>query len=179
MATLEAVERASRKQKKPKKKRVGLTANEEHKIRARLRRYFPSEPWIDATFICIDDIDPYGVPIAYRNHNDKAFPLPGSGTKMIRCPYCERLMPPNHFEDFQPGEMIMGERQCLKSTQRLCADHKSEYLQDAWGESPSAKAIRELQHRNLRVETTKTKPEGKAALRQEIKIYKQTGVIAE
>lgn len=50
--------------RKRKSSRQSVDAEREEKIRHDLRRYFPSESWIDATFISIDDADANGNPLS-------------------------------------------------------------------------------------------------------------------
>jgi hypothetical protein len=159
---------------KPKIKRVGLSIPEEEKIKARLRRRLPSEAWVDATFFAAEEIGPDGEAIVYTFHNAKAFPPGGRDTKMVTCPHCLRVVPPIHLEAFKVGERPDG-REKIDEPSELCADHKEERFQDAWGESPSARAIQQLQHLNLRIEERKLPAESRAALRREIKRAVQIG----
>lgn len=52
-----------------------------------------------------------------------------------------------------------------------CMDHQPEEVQRGYMASPSAAAIRFLQHRNLKLEETKNKPESRKELKREIKQF--------
>jgi hypothetical protein len=64
----------------------------------RLRTYRPSEPWVDATFSQVDDVDADGDPISIRWHDPSKQLPPG----MVRCVKCGRATPDNCIE----GERI-------------------------------------------------------------------------
>ena len=139
--------------KKRKKARVGLSVMEEERLKARLRQTFPSEPWIDHTVKRFEDIKADGETIVYRFHDAKAFPPAADTTPMLVCPECGRTVPANSME---------GGR---------CMDHQPARLHNAYGSSPSAAAIRQLQHWNLRAEKLRMEPESKRALQREIRRY--------
>ncbi len=73
----------------------GLSSWQEHRLRVRLRRAVPTEPWVDAqvgteTFTGAD-----GEAVAVRYHDGRAFPPGGvRGTRMRWCRACGRWTPP-------------------------------------------------------------------------------------
>jgi len=123
----------------------------------RHKTYLPSEPWVDTHFTEISDIDPDGQPISTRffNRGAKGSPLNGAASAMVRCTLCGRLTPPQAIEG------------------GACMDHQPERQHAAYGSSPSAAAIRQLQYRNLRADTPRLPDESKSALRREIKQFKR------
>lgn len=127
-----------------------LTLFEEARLRRRLRRTAPSEPWIDAQFASREAPDGRGGVVVHRVHLPGAFPPGGSQTAMRPCPRCGVLMPPIAFED------------------GICLDHAEPAN---WGPSPSAAAIRGLQYRNLRMPKLQLPPESTLALQAEIDAY--------
>ena len=176
----------SGKKKKSSYVRVGVGFADEQKLRAKVRgntgdgeprdgdgdgiqlpvrnpdtgrpkSYLPSEPWVDVHFAEIDDVDPDGEPISTRffNRGAKESPLNGAATEMVRCPLCGRLTPPQTTEG------------------GACMDHQPDRLHAAYGSSPSAAAIRQLQYRNLRAEESKLPSDSKSALRREIKQFRR------
>ena len=130
--------------------RVGLSARDEQRLKARLRRAAPSEPWVEAQIKTADDVDQDGSELLYRYHDPHVFPPGGARTAMRRCPLCGIFMPPNAFEHDA----------CLDH-----ADHRG------WGPSPSAAAIRALQMFNIRLECLELLPEDALSLRKEIKNF--------
>ncbi|HWE02407.1 MAG TPA: hypothetical protein VG326_08335 [Tepidisphaeraceae bacterium] len=135
-----------------KKQRAGLSAVAEKKLRGELRRFAPSEPWVDAQFFDIMQIDAQGKAVVCRGHDPGIFPPGGARTTMVRCPACGVFTPPNAFE------------------RAVCLDHAE---QGNWGPSPSAVAIRALQWRNLRLPESELAPESTAALRKEIDAHRK------
>lgn len=127
---------------------VGLSAAEESKLKARLRKRSPSEPWVEAQFRTVATTDPRGKAVPRRIHDPQVFPPGGSRTAMVCCTGCEIFNPPNAFE------------------RGVCLDH-SEHV--GWGPSPSAVAIRALQYFNLRVSESELPGESKSSLRREIR----------
>ena len=131
-------------------RREGLSSTDESRLRARLRREAPSEPWVDAQFFNVESQDGRGQIIVRRFHNGRVFPPGGALTKMRRCRACGVFTPPGAFE------------------KGVCLDHAEH---GSWGESPSAHAIRMLQYRNLKMAQSDLPPESEAALRREIEAY--------
>lgn len=150
------------------------------KAKARLKTMVCSSSWLDDNW-------QRGVP----------YPPGGDDTRMVRCPLCGVLVPPGAMEpfngpgrDFQrvthnarpipgankdhswldddrrDGEMADGER--MEADSHLCADHKSQRYQEAWGESPSARAIQECERRKVRVEERVLKSEKRNDLKREV-----------
>lgn len=130
--------------------KTGLTILEEARLRRRLRRQAPSEPWVDVQFRNIQGMDEQGRPLVKRIHDPRLFPPGGARTAMVRCPECGAYMPPMAFEN------------------GVCLDHAE---QGNWGPSPSAQAIHALQFRNLRMSEVELAPESTHALRREIQRY--------
>ena len=121
---------------------------DESRLKARLRRRAPSEPWVDAQFRTVEETDSRGRPIARRLHDPSVFPPGGARTAMVRCPVCDVFTPPQTIE----------EGQCMDH-----ADHAG------WGPSPSAQAIWALQYYHTRIDGLELAPESPAALRKEIR----------
>lgn len=136
--------------RRARKRRVGLTAYQEHHLKEKLRVFTCSEPWVEAQFRSTDDVDQDGTPIHYRYHDPHVFPPGGSKTAMVRCPRCGVITPPNAIEHGA----------CLDH-----ADHRG------WGPSPSAVAIQGLQMMNLRLQEPELPPEDSASLRREIETH--------
>lgn len=96
------------------KRKVGLTVIEEDKIKSKQRgnpnendefslnvRAAPSEPWVDAQFESLDDVDDDGKIISYRFFRSTVFPprpprAPAETTKMQHCTACGRMNPPQN-----------------------------------------------------------------------------------
>jgi hypothetical protein len=129
--------------------RVGLAPHEERKLKSKLRRRSPSEPWVEAQIKSSADVTADGLPIVYRYHDPHAFPPGGRQTAMIRCPKCGIFNPPNTFEG------------------GACLDHARH---DAWGPSPSAVAIEKFIALNLHPEV-ELEPEDVHSLQHEIRQY--------
>jgi hypothetical protein len=137
------------------KRRVGLTALQQRQLQVRLRVFTPSEPWVEAQFKRVIDLDENDRPIVYCYHDPHVFPPGGKKTAMVRCPTCQVFTPPHAFEGGQ------------------CLDHSSH---EGWGPSPSAVAIATLRHYVLRVEgLADLEPEDDDSLRLEIERYNRTG----
>lgn len=186
MMVAERGKSGGRKKKKSAYVRVGTGYADEQKLRAKVRgntgdgspgtgdgdgrmlplrnpetgreyRYLPSEALVDLHIREIDDVDADGEAINVRffDRSIRESPLNDPDTKMVRCPRCGRLTPPNAMEG------------------GACLEHQSEKIHAAYGGSPSAHAIRQLQHRNLKAEETPLPPATKSALRREIRRFKQ------
>lgn len=134
------------------RRRVGLSAYQEQRLKDRLRPQVCSEPWLEAQFKSADDVDETGQPILYRFHDPHVFPPGGPKTAMVRCSRCGVFVPPNALED------------------GVCLDHAAH---EGWGPSPSAVAIRGLQMFNLRMADAELPPEDTASLRAEIAAFEQ------
>lgn len=145
------------KNRKQRRGRIGLSRKDENKLREKLLKTLPSEPWFYAQIKTFDDTDARGEPIVYRFHDARVFPPGGNQTLMVECPLCGRTVPPNSLED------------------GVCMDHASDRAHECYGPSPSAKAIEAIQMRNLRVEGIKIKKESKKALKREIKRFNEVG----
>ncbi len=143
---------------KSRKIRAGLSREGEARLRKALRRQSPSEPWVEAQFRNVLERDARGQAIIRRFHDPTVFPPGGSRTAMIRCPACDIFMPPGAFEE------------------GVCLDHAEH---EGWGPSPSAEAIRGLQHRNLRLLETELPPESASALRREIQEQQESHSVHE
>ncbi len=73
----------------------GLTAWQEHRLRVRLRRSVPTEPWVDAQLATQTFTGRDGKPIAARYHDPRVFPPGGARrTSMRWCRECGRWTPP-------------------------------------------------------------------------------------
>jgi len=101
----------------------GLTWHQEQRLKRRLRRSAPSEPWVEAQIVTEEDVDPDGSTIYYLRHDPSVFPPGGSQTRMIRCRKCGIYNPPNATE--------VG----------CCLDHPRH---KGWGPSRSATVIRKM-----------------------------------
>jgi hypothetical protein len=128
--------------------RSGLSPLAEERLRTRLRRIAPSEPWVDAQVVTFEDADSRGQPIVCRAFDAKVFPPGGRRTAMRRCRLCGRFTPPSAMEAGQ------------------CLDHSED---GNWPPSPSAIAIQALQHFNLRMEEPPLPSESTTALKAEIR----------
>jgi hypothetical protein len=135
-----------KRNKKRRALRTGLSKLAEERLRQKLRRTAPSEPWVDVQFISVADRQDDRA-IAVRIHNPDAFPPGGSKTAMKCCPRCGVMTPPFAFEG------------------GICLDHRE---RGEWGPSPSARAIAALQHMNLRLVDSPLPSESTAALRRQI-----------
>lgn len=127
---------------------VGLSVAQESKLKARLRKQSPSEPWVEAQFRTVTTTDPRGQIVPRRIHDPHVFPPGGARTAMVRCRACEVFNPPNAFE------------------RGVCLDHSAHA---GWGPSPSAVAICALQYFNLRLSESELPGESKSSLRREIR----------
>jgi hypothetical protein len=148
--------RASRTASTPSRKvkrtaRAGLELYEERRLRAKLRKTVPSEPWVDAQIKTTVDFTSDRIPIVYCYHDPLVFPPGQKDTAMIRCPKCGIFNPPNAFEH------------------GACLDHADH---DGWGPSPSAVAIAHFIARNLRSEI-ELLPEDVHSLLREIRDYRR------
>lgn len=117
------------------------------RLRERLRREAPSEPWVEAQFRQSRHADERGKPVVVITHDATVFPPGGAKTAMVRCPACGVMTPPQAFEN------------------GVCLDHAE---RDDFPPSPSALAIAGLQYRNLRLPESELPPESVAALKREI-----------
>jgi hypothetical protein len=73
----------------------GLSAWQEHRLRIRLRRSAPTEPWVDAQLASQTFTGPDGEPVVARYHDAHVFPPGGPRrTGMRWCRACGRWTPP-------------------------------------------------------------------------------------
>ena len=128
--------------------RTGLSRLAESRLRRSLRRTAPSEPWVDAQFTTVIEIEGDAERVR-RIHDARVFPPGGLKTAMKRCPRCGVFTPPAAFEA------------------GVCLDHAEH---GNWGRSPSAVAIAALQHMNLRLIDPPLPSESVTALRGDCKI---------
>jgi len=131
---------------------ASLSAAQEARLKAKLRRQSPSEPWVEAQFRTVQEESTSGKIVVRRIHDTSVFPPGGARTKMVRCADCRVFNPPGAIEHGK------------------CLDH-SEH--EGWGPSPSAVAIRGLQYFNLRMAESELPPESAPALRREIRLTLQ------
>jgi len=135
----------------PRPRRVGLTIWREARLREKLRKSTPSEPWVEEQIKSALDLTPNGTAFVTRYHDPAAFPPGGPDqTAMVRCPTCNIFNPPNAFEADE------------------CLDHADF---DAWGPSPSAMAIQRLQIFNGRDLYTELPPDDYRSLQRQIDRY--------
>ena len=131
-----------------RKRRVGLSAYQERLLKEALRDKTCSEPWVEAQFQSVVDVDDAGKQILYRFHDTRQYPPGEKSTLMVRCKVCGIFNPPNAMERGQ------------------CLDHAE---LGSWGPSPSALAISAMQMFNLRMEESALEPEDSRSLRNEIR----------
>src|SRR5947209_6173314 len=93
------VQQNTQQARRTNKPRAGLSRIEEDRLRQALRRAAPSEPWVEEQIKSFEDTDRRGKPIVYRYHDPSVFPPGGAETKMVRCPACKVLNPPNAMEN--------------------------------------------------------------------------------
>jgi hypothetical protein len=115
-----------RRTNKRKDKHQGLTWYQARRLKCRLRSSSPSEPWVEAQIVVVDDADPHGNAIHYVLHDPSVFPPGGLETRMVRCRICGIYNPPNAMEG------------------GCCLDHARH---KGWGRSLSAKAIQAMERR--------------------------------
>jgi hypothetical protein len=127
---------------------ASLSAAQEARLKSRLRREAPSEPWVEAQFRTVQQPCDNGKIVVRRFHDTSVFPPGGARTRMVRCAQCKVFNPPGAIEE------------------GLCLDH-AEHA--GWGPSPSAVAIRGLQYFNLRMAESELPAESGPALRKEIR----------
>ena len=73
----------------------GLSAWQEHRLRVRLRRSAPTEPWVDAQVATQTFTGPGGDAVVARYHDARPFPPGGPRrTRMRWCRACGRWTPP-------------------------------------------------------------------------------------
>ena len=73
----------------------GLSAWQEHRLRVRLRRAAPTEPWVDAQIGAQTFTDGDGELVVARYHDGRLFPPGGPRrTRMRWCRACGRWTPP-------------------------------------------------------------------------------------
>ena len=140
--------------KSRRRRRSGLSAVDEGRLRIELRKKAPSEPWVDVQFVDVPRKDERGNAVVCRAHDPGRFPPGGARTLMIACPDCGVITPPCAFEG------------------GVCLDHAE---RANWGPSPSAEAIRALQWIHLRAPQIELEPESTAALKREIERYERDG----
>lgn len=152
--------------KKKKKLRIGLSRLSEQKLKRKLRRIAPSEPWVEAQILGFLDHDAKGEEIVYRFFDVKAFPPPG----MVECPLCGRTVPPVSMETPDP-RVFVNQRRGDESHGARCMDCRPARVHQCHGGSPSAQAIREIQYRNLRLDEVKLESEDASDLKEEIRMF--------
>lgn len=154
--------------KNRKRRRVGLSRLAERNLKAKLRETAPSEPWIEAQIHSCDDTDEKGKPIVYRFHQPRAFPA----ADMAVCCLCGRHTPMITMES--PVRSRTGNRRLRRGAETpmpRCADCRPAKIQEAYGGSPSARSIAEIQNRNLRMDEVKLESEDVEDLEKEIRAY--------
>jgi hypothetical protein len=73
--------------------RIALSAVNESRLRAKLRRRCCSEPWVDDQIRTVTDRSPEGEQIVYRFFNPHVFPPGGHASGMRWCRACGRFTP--------------------------------------------------------------------------------------
>jgi hypothetical protein len=141
------MKRNKTKSGKSKESQAGLSSLAEARLRRKLRRTVPSEPWVDAQFTTRLPPDSDGTCVI-RVHNPHVFPPGGAQTAMKRCPRCGVMTPPFAFEG------------------GICLDHRE---RGNWGPSPSAQAIAALERMNVRLAESPLPSESTRDLLAEIK----------
>jgi hypothetical protein len=131
----------------------GLSRSAERALKRRLRRSSPSEPWVEAQIVVVDDIDADGRRIHYRLHDASVFPPGKEETLMVRCSECGVYNPPNAME------------------RGRCLDHARH---KGWGRSISAKAIQALDRYRVGLEFLPLAPEDIKSLQLEIEHIKRS-----
>ena len=87
----------------------GLSAWQEQRLRVRLRRAVPTEPWVDAQVATQTFTGPGGEAVAARYHDPRAFPPGGARrTGMRWCRRCGRWTPPQALSliEHRPGRDV-------------------------------------------------------------------------
>lgn len=130
----------------------GLSQHREQMLKLRLRKSSPSEPWVEAQIVVVEDTDADGRPIRYRLHDPSVFPPGQEQTRMMRCRKCGVFTPPNAMEG------------------GYCLDHSRH---KAWGRSLSAIAIRALERRKVGIDFCPLLPEDAESLQLEIDRFKR------
>lgn len=134
-------------------RRVGLTHYGEVRLKARLRKRSPSEPWVEAQFVTVNDVDAAGRRFYHRYHDPRLFPPGGRETLMVRCRVCGIFNPPNAMEH------------------GVCLDHADH---TGWPSSHSAAAIQKLVLYNVALENqVQLEPEDARSLHEEIRLFKR------
>ena len=131
---------------------VGLSIAQEQRLKARLRKVCPSEPWVEAQICDRLQTDSHGKPFVHRYHDPHVVPPGGTATAMVRCEQCRVWTPPHFFEG------------------GICLDHSPHI---GWSQSPSAQVFEALQFYRLKSKTEQLElePESTSALREEIEQY--------
>lgn len=166
----------------PAKKQLGLSAEKEIAIKQRLLAEVPSSYWAEIQFTQITDTAPDGSLLFYRLHTPQAFPPKADTTPMVECPCCLRKVPQATMETPLPKIVWArrDDRWVIAKTITYgprCADCRGKSIHRAHGASPSAVAIRQIQMRNLRLETIKLASEAPTDLRREIRRFQKTGIL--
>ncbi len=82
----------------------GLSRWQEHRLRVRLRRAVPTEPWVDAQVAEQTFTGPDGEPVVARYHDARTFPPGGPRrTRMRWCRACGRWTPPQALSLIEHG----------------------------------------------------------------------------
>jgi hypothetical protein len=121
-------------------------------LKRRLRNSSPSEPWVEAQIVAVEDIDADGERIRYRLHDASVFPPGQKNTLMVRCSECGIYNPPNAMEHGR------------------CLDHARH---KGWGRSISAKAIQAMQRKRSGLQFCALAPEDIKSLMLEIERIKR------
>jgi hypothetical protein len=154
--------------------RVGLTQEQEDEKKQHLRTVCPSEGWVEAHFNRSVDHDADGKPIIYTLFDRHAFPPAADAAPMCRCRKCRLLARRLAEKGMQPHagtEQLVP--QDIRAGEVVCVEHLPMRFNIAYGPSPSGRAIAEVQHRNLRLEEVKLKPESTSKLKREIRRFKE------
>jgi hypothetical protein len=109
---------------------AGPTVADVEKMKSSARARVPSEPWLDVQFPQHIEINADDEEVMVTQHQPGQFPPGGDLTAMVRCLKCGVLHPPT--------TKTYGGRGWP-----LCVDHVPNVVNDAYGPSPSATAIRQ------------------------------------
>lgn len=166
--------------------RAAILAAEAARLKARLRDSSPSEPWVEEQVQSVEESDADGQTLVRRLHQPGMFPPGGRETRMVKCDVCGVLHPPtigggpNCHEHAVERVMRVqepalvrryGEAKGRAKAGKLRArlERVARNIDEAFGASPSAVVIWQLQIRNLRMEERKLPSERKTDLRRYIK----------
>src|SRR5689334_9374048 len=84
---------------KVKQHPASLSAAQEARLKYKLRREAPSEPWVEAQFRTLQEECGNGKIVVRRIHDTSVFPPGGARTRMVRCAQCKVFNPPGAIED--------------------------------------------------------------------------------